>query len=317
MTDGSNEGMDGHASDTPDCPSCYGTRHGGVRERYRIWRLYECSDCSVQYFWPRKNPGPEWYEQSEMYVRRDAMSADWMWYHEAGLAMLPARGGRLLDVGCGTGGFVAAARGRGYDAHGIDFSAKAIEAGARAFGIDTIGQMTPSEARARFGDNSFDVVTAFEVLEHMDDVGAFVRDLMALLGPGGRLIMSVPNRERRPRLLNEGDLPPHHFTRWNETSMRALLERHGLVSARSVVCPPHVTLKAFFLFYTRFGIVVRMLDRSGRVGDPRERELVRTRARHLALLKDRVAGAVAAVPAAVLGRSIRGPMLVASADRRG
>lgn len=248
-----------------------------------------------------------------MYERRDVLTPDWLWYHEQGLRMLPKRVGRLLDVGCGTGNFVAAAARRGFDAVGIDFSEKAVERGRTTYGVD-LHRMTTADARARFGDGAFDVVTAFEVLEHMDDVRSFVDDLTALLHPGGRLIISVPNRERRPWMLNEGDLPPHHFTRWDRRSLEGLLERHGLARIRSVTCSPRVTIKSAILFFTSAGIVTRMVDEAHRTGNPGARSRLRTLARLLARSKDVIAGALAIPPSIFLGRWLRGPMLVTSGD---
>lgn len=299
--------------EAPQCPACHGLRQSGVLERYHEWSLYECLDCGVQHFWPSRNPGADWYQESEMYAARDLMVVDWLgWYHRAALENMPVSSGRLIDVGCGNGAFVAAARRRGYDAWGLDFSAKAIEAGRRHFRIDTLLCASIEELATRFGERRFDIVTAFEVLEHMDNSSAFLDQLTGLLAPGGYVIVSVPNRERRPRLLNEGDLPPHHFTRWNVAAIRGFLDRHGLRTTQVIVCPPRITLKAFFLHNIHFNLVMRMLKRA-ETGGGTARDGTLVRARRLMLLKDRLADLAAAVLAAPLSRFVRGPMLVAIA----
>lgn len=299
------------------CPACHGTRQSPILECYREWSLYECPDCGVQHFWPAKNPGADWYQSSDMYAARDLMVVDWLgWYHRAAIENMPVASGRLIDVGCGNGAFVAAAHRRGYDAWGIDFSAKAIEAGRRHFGLEQLRAESIEQLSDRIGEQRFDVVTAFEILEHMDDSSAFVKQIIGLLAPGGYLIVSVPNRERRPLLLNEGDLPPHHFTRWNEAAIRGFFVRHGLRPIKVIVCPTRVTLKAFLLHNIHFSVVMRLMKRAeaGTTGDRTARTETLARARTLMLLKDRLADAVAAIISPLLARTVRGPMLVAIAQ---
>ncbi|MGH2500530.1 MAG: class I SAM-dependent methyltransferase, partial [Candidatus Limnocylindria bacterium] len=246
-----------------ECPGCHGERQSRALERYGEWRLYECLDCGLQHFWPAKNPGADYYEKSEMYAARDLMVVDWLaWYHRAGLERLPVRAGRLLDVGCGNGAFVAAAQRAGFEASGIDFSEKAIQAGRRRFGLERLYATSIEEFRAKERARPFDVVTAFEVLEHMDDVDRFLEEVLSLLAPGGYLVVSVPNRDRRPWLLNEGDLPPHHFTRWDRAALRHHMRRHGLETRSVIVCPTAITLKAFLHYRVRFGAVMRLLGRA-------------------------------------------------------
>lgn len=298
------------------CPACHGTVQSDVLERYGEWSLYECLSCGVQHFWPARNPGADWYQSSDMYQGRDLMAVDWLaWYHQAALANLPVGSGTLIDVGCGNGTFVAAARRRGFDAVGIDFSAKAIEAGRQHFGLEQLYVTGLEGFRERFPGRTFDVVTAFEVLEHMDDARSFTAQLIALLRPGGHLIVSVPNRDRFPTLLNEGDFPPHHFTRWSVPVISRFLEDNGLRTQRVIVCPTRVTLKAFLLFHLHFGVVVRMMGRAERVESEERQAALVGRARSLMLLKDRAAGAAAAVAAPLVRPFVRGPMMVAIARR--
>lgn len=97
--------------------------------------------------------------------------------------------GRLLDVGCATGKFMALAAGKGWDVEGVDVSLFAVqvarEKGLKAH-LGTIDSLSlPPE--------SFDVVTAFDVLEHVRDLRSFLEAIHAVLKPGGRLILLSPN----------------------------------------------------------------------------------------------------------------------------
>ena len=298
------------------CPACYQERQIDAGEAHREWTLYRCPNCSVEHFWPAKNPGADWYEANEMYEARDFAVVDWLaWYHRAGLALLSKRDGRLVDVGCGNGTFVAAARDRGFDAFGIDFSQKAIEAGKQRFSLEQLYTDSIEGLRKRFSDRYFDVVTAFEVLEHVDDVGEFLTALNSLLKLGGSLVISVPNRERSPRLLNEGDLPPHHFTRWNRQAMTQVLAMYGFDVESIVVCPASPTVKNWLLVKVHFNFVMRMLRRAQRPQPAASQDHLLWQARSLIVAKDRLAGWFGTVVGPAFAPFVRGPMMVTVARK--
>jgi SAM-dependent methyltransferase len=104
----------------------------------------------------------------------------------------PAVGALLLDVGCGVGRFCRAAAACGWSVRGIDVSPSAIAIGREHSDVElectTISEVVERGLR-------FDVVTAFEVLEHLADPGAFLSLCRSVLVPGGRMFCTVPNWE--------------------------------------------------------------------------------------------------------------------------
>ena len=101
-------------------------------------------------------------------------------------------GARLLNVGCGTGGFNAAAARAGAEAWGVDASGEA----AAIAGLRQPGPWI-SCARAEalpFRAASFDVVYCYSTLEHVADAARAVREMVRVLKPGGRLYVHTPNR---------------------------------------------------------------------------------------------------------------------------
>lgn len=146
------------------------------------------------------------------------------------LAMLGPPRGRLLDVGAGRGRFVAAAEAAGWTATGIEPSERGVEAARAAYGV--------SLARAPLAQASgtYDAVSLWHVLEHVEDPEAAVAHVASLLPAGGLLLVGVPNLASvQARLGGDRwfhlDLPRHrtHFT---PAGLRALLERHGFTVER-------------------------------------------------------------------------------------
>lgn len=142
--------------------------------------------------------------------------------------------GRLLDLGCGIGLFVAHAREQGWDAVGVEPSAWAAREGHRRFGIE-IHNSTLEEAPLEKG--SFDVVHANHVLEHVADPVATLRSAADLLRPGGHVVMEVPQELHEPlaeaiigTIRGEHPEPtgPYHVVFFSKKGLGVAAERAGL-----------------------------------------------------------------------------------------
>jgi SAM-dependent methyltransferase len=138
--------------------------------------------------------------------------------------------GRLLDAGAGRGRFVAAARAAGWDARGIEPSAR----GGDPYGV---GLQRASIEDADVAPGSLDAVTLWHVLEHLDDPGAALTRIRGWLRPGGVVLVGTPNLASvQARVGGERwyhlDLPRHrtHFT---ARGLRTLLGRRGLAPLRT------------------------------------------------------------------------------------
>jgi len=100
-------------------------------------------------------------------------------------------GARLLNVGCGTGGFNEAARRAGADAWGVDASPEAAAIAA----LRAPGRILCAAAEELpLPTGSVDLVYCYSTLEHVADAGRAVREMVRVLRPGGALYLHTPNR---------------------------------------------------------------------------------------------------------------------------
>jgi 2-polyprenyl-3-methyl-5-hydroxy-6-metoxy-1,4-benzoquinol methylase len=130
---------------------------------------------------------------------------------------------RIADVGCGTGGMlpVLARHGR---VTGVDDAPLAREYCARSGFPDV---QTPAEWQSAGG--AFDLVTAFDVIEHVEDDVAFLRSVSDRLVPGGRLLATVP---AYPFLWSTFDEMNHHYRRYTGGALRRSLVASGFTVER-------------------------------------------------------------------------------------
>jgi SAM-dependent methyltransferase len=108
-------------------------------------------------------------------------------------ACAPIEAPTLLDIGCGLGAFLAhaAMRRPHWTLYGTDIRPDAIEAAAGILQEQASLETAPAETRP-FGDVTYDVITAWDVLEHLDDPAETVSNLKTWLKPGGVLVFVVP-----------------------------------------------------------------------------------------------------------------------------
>ena len=171
-------------------------------------------------------PDARWYEQ--MYGGRDEKLLPLEPGHKYFLTdPLAPRGGELLDIGCGTGNFLTAARDVGYDVTGIELDRNAARFAKERVGLQRVFPLTVSEFAGQHADEKFDVVTFFEVLEHQAAPVEFLQRVSVVLKAKGTIALSVPNRERWMTGPDVLDYPPNHFLRWNAAALKHFLSAQG------------------------------------------------------------------------------------------
>jgi len=183
-----------------------------VRERFALdsLRIVRCRCCALTFRHDSEADADqthlyseEYYKSRGAYYLQDEAAdghGNLAEFSEAldGFRRFLPDGGRLLDVGCGIGVFLAAARAEGWDVAGIDLSEFAAGHARERFALEvqsgTLGDRS-------FAADSFDLVTMWDMIEHVPDPVTELREAHRVLRPDGYLFLNTPNEASLMKVL--------------------------------------------------------------------------------------------------------------------
>ncbi|HYC22259.1 MAG TPA: class I SAM-dependent methyltransferase [Candidatus Bathyarchaeia archaeon] len=217
------------------CRVCGGTGTESFRKRGFI--VASCASCASRFvpdpvadlpsydegYFAGQNDGggyPAYLLDRELIVENFARRIRWV--------KPLGRGTRLLDVGAAYGFLLVAARGLGYEVLGVEPAQGCADFARRELGVEIL---SGTLEEADLAEASFDVVTMFDVIEHLVDPAATLRRVHALLRPGGLFVVETGDVGallarvcgRRWYYYD----PPQHVTYFNQKSLADLLVRSG------------------------------------------------------------------------------------------
>lgn len=229
-----------------ECPVCRGrsftptfspTDHTVSKERFL---LTDCTTCGARFTNPRPSPADIGrYYVSEDYISHTNTSKGiqdklYQWvrhraihskhqliaaYHTQGLA---------LDMGCGTGEFLAYLKSQGYQTQGVEPSLAAREQAIRNHALEIVPELDQIPSREQFS-----VISLWHVLEHVHDVRETLRKLHARLQTGGLLVIAVPDRESWDAGFYGEQWAaydvPRHLSHFRRRDLHRLLREQGFV----------------------------------------------------------------------------------------
>jgi SAM-dependent methyltransferase len=241
------------------------------------YRVLRCSKCSLVWVTPRWHDDAIHAVYGEDYWKSDSPKTKGYanYASEAALYLKTFRrrmkfvgrhvptGGRILDVGCAAGFFLRVAREAGHDVQGVEVSRAIAQEAIRELGEDRVWVGTLDSLprdRAGCAPGSFDLVTMWDVIEHVPDPQALLEQARAMLKPSGRLIVETQNVDSRfASLLGRRW---HHFKHeehiyhFNPPTIRRLLDLAGF-DVESMT-------SAFAGKYVSFGFIAERASRLNR-----------------------------------------------------
>jgi 2-polyprenyl-3-methyl-5-hydroxy-6-metoxy-1,4-benzoquinol methylase len=231
------------------------------------YALRRCVGCGLLGMDPRTAEGDGDYAAAYFEKNYLARAAHWReanrhWSRRV-LTPLGGPGTRLLDVGCGLGLLLSVAP-PGWIAVGLEPGEGAAELARRELGVQVRRQhletLDPAER--------FDVITFFDVIEHLVDPIAALRRAAAHLSPGGAIVVKVPDISARAlraaRLLarfgRAGVVlhPGSHLYQFDATTLRATMDRAGLRVEQLASHPSPRAYRAFFIEGRLVGRLARL-----------------------------------------------------------
>ncbi len=156
-------------------------------------------------------------------------------------ALLPPHQKRLLDIGCGVGDLLQAAKAAGWQVTGTEIADRAIaQADATVKNEILLGDIL----QLRLPANAYDVITSYHVIEHLLNPVEVLSTIYRLLRPGGMALIETPNfgglgaRIRGKHWSHI--IPPEHLTYFESGSLRYALKQAGFTTFRILTSSPQV-----------------------------------------------------------------------------
>jgi len=225
------------------CLVCGSTDYGVLPAEYAHAYLVRCRNCGLV-FGSRIPSGEELNEHYGKYPRNNNLSALTIKRYEELLDQFEPyrKTNRLLDIGCGDGHFLAVAKSRGWEVYGTEFTGEAVEV-CRKKGIE----MHHGIIQSWTGVKNFDVITSFEVLEHITDGREHAAAIHSLLRTGGLFYFTTPNFNSFSRRWLGGKWKiieyPEHLCYYTADTVNRLLVDHQL--AKLDILSTGITLRQF------------------------------------------------------------------------
>ncbi|MEW5739880.1 MAG: class I SAM-dependent methyltransferase [Myxococcota bacterium] len=210
---------------------CGGRDHAFQFRSTNGYDVVRCSSCRLVFVDARAAPPPSElyppFEQSDTAAQRSARSALSLFtLQRARFVESVKPKGRLLDYGAGSGAFARFMAGRGFDAVGLEpysLGTTLEEAGLKLI------RAPLAQVKGSLG--TFDVITLWHVLEHLEHPVELLQELRGLLAPGGALVVSVPNFSSWQSGVFTGGWfhldPPRHLLQFEPDTLEDCLKRAG------------------------------------------------------------------------------------------
>ncbi len=235
-------------------------------------KVYECENCRFIFSFPQPSLDElkELYAESYFISRQSVASGydDYIRDEEnirrtfqkrfRTIDRFQTKPGRVLDIGCAAGFFLSVARERGWDVKGIEISEYAANY-ARKSGLDV--HCGPLETFNPAGEKLFDVVTLWDVIEHVRSPRSDLEKVSRLLKPGGWLVLATPDVDSLTHWLFRdrwmGFKDDEHLFFFSKKTLTQLLDQCGFQVVLSKFEGKYVSLD---LFKRRIGCYSKFLS---------------------------------------------------------
>ena len=255
-------------TDLSICPLCGATglfSHKGrdlLYDKNKLYTYMKCNKCSAEYQHPMPDSEtiskfyPDTYYQEitkpkkHSLIKKSVLKTKYnyshiqvpsylkvlapvvsLFYYKSSIAFIPHSRG--LDIGCGNGRFISSMNSLGLQFEGVEFSSVAVDichrSGLKVFN----GELKD----AKFKNNSFDIISARHVIEHIPNPDDFFKEISRILKPNGQLVIRTPNSRALGRKwfgLNWfPDDIPRHLILFSLNNLNMLANKHNMFTVKT------------------------------------------------------------------------------------
>lgn len=224
------------------CPVCskagaseYLSAPDRLHGRREMYRLVRCPHCTLVWLSSPPKPTDMHVHYTDAYHRlisAGGKDAPERWPFRKVTIEQFKRGGSLLDLGCSSGSFLQFMRDDSWKLYGVEMSAQEARVAERNSGAKVF---VGTVADATFEPNSFDVITCFDVLEHLYEPRTVMTKVAEWLKPGGIFYVLVPNIDSAEKRIFQsywhGLEMPRHLFHYTPRSLTFLAQSVGLRAA--------------------------------------------------------------------------------------
>ena len=195
--------------------------------------IHRCNHCGFAFGYPFVGGDDEFY--GILHEQKDYPA--WRWDYDVAIAEAVKKfeGGRILDVGAGVGMFLRGL-GSSWECYAVEGS-EVTRGELETSGIKVFRDLSDA---AQSNAGTFQVITLFQVLEHIAEFELLLKQCHELLAQGGRLVVTVPDGDamiRQERVTGCQDMPPNHINKWTPESLARVLRRAGFECGHPIYEP--------------------------------------------------------------------------------
>ena len=219
------------------------------------WHIVQCRRCGLVYANPRSSSdelrefyregysrvGPNYLAKRESKLRRAR--------RELRKIARYKKEGELLDIGCGAGFFLKEAQKKGWDVFGVDLSQSMIEYAKKEFKLNLFAGTL---SQAHFPANYFDIITMYDLLEHLENPLGTLKEIAKILKRDGLLLIVTPDFGERAITQKtppeDFRTPPEHLYYFTRQSLQNMLNKAGLEYFRQT---SRINLKPIIKFFVK------------------------------------------------------------------